>query len=152
MSVPFKSVTRSFSTSAESASNPPAAERLRLGFHVRVARGYEEAIAYAQRVGCTAVQFFSGNPKTYRVALMDRQGVEAAVVHACKPVAWQTIRRGPGGAVEFREQLVEKVVGISGVTEHLGLRLWRERLQRLGFGFNAQVCTFNVRNLLALGI
>jgi hypothetical protein len=38
------------------------------------------------------------------------------------------------------------------VTEHLGLRLQRERFQRFGVGFNAQVCTFNVRNLLALGI
>ncbi|MBV8150819.1 MAG: deoxyribonuclease IV [Candidatus Eremiobacteraeota bacterium] len=66
---------------------------MRLGFHVRVARGYEEAIAYAQRVGCTAVQFFSGNPKTYRVALMDRPalrkfrelrkaaGIEPAAIH-----------------------------------------------------------------------
>jgi hypothetical protein len=38
------------------------------------------------------------------------------------------------------------------VTEHLGLRLQRERFQRFSLGFNATVCTFNVRNLLALGI
>jgi hypothetical protein len=38
------------------------------------------------------------------------------------------------------------------VTAHLGLRLQRERFQRLGVGFDAQVCTSNVRNLSALGI
>jgi len=30
--------------------------------------------------------------------------------------------------------------------------LRRERFQRFGDGFNAEVCTFNVRNLLALDI
>ena len=44
---------------------------MRLGFHVRVSRGYAEAIAYAKRTGCNALQFFSGNPKTYRVAPID---------------------------------------------------------------------------------
>jgi hypothetical protein len=38
------------------------------------------------------------------------------------------------------------------VTERLGLRLQRERFPRLRVGFNAPVCTFNVRNLLALDI
>jgi hypothetical protein len=45
------------------------------------------------------------------------------------------------------EQSIETIV-----TEHLGLRLQRERFQRFGVGVNAQVCTFNVRNLLAFGI
>jgi hypothetical protein len=56
--------------------------------------------------------------------------------------------RNPGG-VSFRSLQVSE---IPPVTEHLGLRLQRERFQRFGVGFNAQVCTFNVRNLLALGI
>ena len=49
---------------------------MRLGVHVAVAGGYEAAVAYAQRVGCTAVQFFSGNPKTYRVSPIDRPSLE----------------------------------------------------------------------------
>jgi len=49
---------------------------LRLGFHVGVSRGYAETVAYAKRVGCTAVQFFSGNPKTYRVAAIDTPALE----------------------------------------------------------------------------
>jgi deoxyribonuclease-4 len=66
---------------------------MRFGVHVDVAGGYDEAIAYAQRLNCTAVQFFSGNPKTYRTGPIDgpalerfavqRQaaGIEAAVIH-----------------------------------------------------------------------
>ena len=49
---------------------------MRLGFHVGVSRGYAETVAYAKRVGCTAVQFFSGNPKTYRVAPIDTPALE----------------------------------------------------------------------------
>lgn len=41
------------------------------GLHVRVAGGYDEAVAYGQRLGCTALQFFSGNPKTYRIGALD---------------------------------------------------------------------------------
>jgi deoxyribonuclease-4 len=49
---------------------------MRLGVHVKVAGGYEAAVAYAKRIGCTAVQFFSGNPKTYRVSPIDRLSLE----------------------------------------------------------------------------
>ena len=49
---------------------------MRLGFHVRVSRGYAEAIAYAKRVGCNALQIFSGNPKTYRLAPIDKPALE----------------------------------------------------------------------------
>lgn len=63
---------------------------MRLGVHVAVAAGYEAAVAYAKRIGCTAVQFFSGNPKTYRVSPIDVPALErfrelrrsADVVHA----------------------------------------------------------------------
>jgi deoxyribonuclease IV len=44
---------------------------LRLGSHVRVASGYDDAVAYARKLGCEAVQFFAGNPKTYRVGALD---------------------------------------------------------------------------------
>lgn len=39
---------------------------MRIGLHVGVSGGYDAAIAYAQKLGCTALQIFSGNPKTYR--------------------------------------------------------------------------------------
>lgn len=50
---------------------------MRLGFHVRVSHGYGEAVAYAKRVGCNALQFFSGNPKTYRVSPIDAPALES---------------------------------------------------------------------------
>lgn len=49
---------------------------MRLGVHVGVAGGYEAAVDYAKRVGCTAVQFFSGNPKTYRISPIDAPSLE----------------------------------------------------------------------------
>jgi arylsulfatase A-like enzyme len=52
----------------------------------------------------------------------------------------------------FRDAVYTTAIFRKCVTERLGLRLQRERFQRFGVGFNAQVCTFNVRNLLALGI
>jgi deoxyribonuclease-4 len=50
---------------------------VRLGFQVRIARGYAEAVAQAKRTGCNAMQFFSGNPKTYRVTPIDEAALEA---------------------------------------------------------------------------
>jgi deoxyribonuclease-4 len=49
---------------------------MQIGVHVNVGDGYGEAVAYAERLGCTAVQFFSGNPKTYRVAPIDAPSLE----------------------------------------------------------------------------
>jgi deoxyribonuclease-4 len=66
---------------------------MQIGLHVGVGSGYEAAVDYAQRLGCTAVQFFSGNPKTYRVgpidapalerfsALRANAGITSAVIH-----------------------------------------------------------------------
>ena len=49
---------------------------MNLGLHVRVGAGYDETVAYAQRLGCTSLQFFSGNPKTYRVGPIDSPSLE----------------------------------------------------------------------------
>lgn len=46
-----------------------------LGVHVNVATGYVKAAEYARTLGCTAVQFFSGNPKTYRVSSMNTEAL-----------------------------------------------------------------------------
>lgn len=44
---------------------------MRIGSHVRVGTGYDDAVAYARKLGCGAIQFFAGNPKTYRVGALD---------------------------------------------------------------------------------
>ncbi|MEA2719898.1 MAG: deoxyribonuclease [Candidatus Eremiobacteraeota bacterium] len=44
---------------------------MRLGSHIRVAAGYDDAVEYAKKLGCTGLQFFGGNPKTYRVGAID---------------------------------------------------------------------------------
>lgn len=49
---------------------------MNFGLHVRVGAGYDESVAYAQKLGCTALQFFSGNPKTYRVGAIDAPALE----------------------------------------------------------------------------
>ncbi len=49
---------------------------MNIGLHVGVSDGYADAVAYAQRLGCTAVQFFSGNPKTYRTGPIDAPSLE----------------------------------------------------------------------------
>jgi deoxyribonuclease-4 len=66
---------------------------MRLGTHVRVGAGYDAAVAYAQKLGCDALQFFSGFPKTYRLSAIDRPalarfaqaraaaGIAPAVIH-----------------------------------------------------------------------
>lgn len=66
---------------------------MRLGTHVRVSAGYDDAVAYAQRLGCDGVQFFGGNPKTYRVGAIDKPalarfkaaraaaGIDPAAIH-----------------------------------------------------------------------
>jgi deoxyribonuclease-4 len=47
-----------------------------LGLHVGIEGGFDAAVGYAQRLGCTAIQIFAGNPKTYRVAALDRPALE----------------------------------------------------------------------------
>ncbi len=49
---------------------------MRLGVHVRVGSGYDEAAAYATRLGCTTLQFFAGNPKTYRIGAIDAPALQ----------------------------------------------------------------------------
>jgi deoxyribonuclease-4 len=49
---------------------------VRYGLHVPIKNGYDAAVDYAQRLGCTAIQIFSSNPKTYRVMAMDVPALE----------------------------------------------------------------------------
>lgn len=50
---------------------------MNVGLHVGIGAGYDGAVAYAQRLGCSAMQFFSTNPKTYRVGKIDAPALEA---------------------------------------------------------------------------
>ncbi|GAC1307044.1 MAG: deoxyribonuclease IV [Vulcanimicrobiaceae bacterium] len=49
---------------------------MRLGLHVGTSGGYDATVAYAQKLGCSSIQIFSGNPKTYRIGKMDVPGLE----------------------------------------------------------------------------
>jgi deoxyribonuclease-4 len=44
---------------------------------VRVGGGYPAAIAYAKSVGCSAIQIFSSNPRSYRTSAIDVPAMEA---------------------------------------------------------------------------
>ena len=50
---------------------------MRVGIHVRVAGGYAKAVAHAKAAGCNALQIFSTNPRSYRVAPLDRPALDA---------------------------------------------------------------------------
>ena len=49
---------------------------MHLGLHVGTSGGYDGTVAYAQKLGCAAIQIFSGNPRTYRVGKIDVPGLE----------------------------------------------------------------------------
>jgi deoxyribonuclease-4 len=40
---------------------------MRVGMHVGIERGFEHAVAYAERLGCDSLQLFSSTSKTYRI-------------------------------------------------------------------------------------
>jgi deoxyribonuclease IV len=44
--------------------------------HVRVGGGYAAAVAHAKAIGCTAMQIFSTNPRSYRVPALNAPGLE----------------------------------------------------------------------------
>jgi deoxyribonuclease IV len=44
---------------------------VRIGIHVRIAGGYAAAVAHARDAGCSALQIFSSNPRSYRVSAVD---------------------------------------------------------------------------------
>jgi deoxyribonuclease-4 len=47
-----------------------------LGLHVGTERGYDVAVDYAEKLGCTSLQIFSSNPKTYRVGAIEPAALE----------------------------------------------------------------------------
>lgn len=47
-----------------------------IGIHVRVAGGYGAALAHAKAAGCSAIQIFSSNPRSYRTSAPDIAALE----------------------------------------------------------------------------
>ena len=50
---------------------------MRIGLHVHVAGGYVKAVEHAKAAGCTAMQVFSTNPRSYRTTAIDGGALEA---------------------------------------------------------------------------
>ncbi|MGC1379481.1 MAG: deoxyribonuclease IV [Candidatus Baltobacteraceae bacterium] len=50
---------------------------MRIGLHVRVASGYAKALEHARAAGCSAIQVFSTNPRSYRTAAIDVPSLQA---------------------------------------------------------------------------
>lgn len=46
------------------------------GIHVAIAEGYDQALAHAKNVGASAIQFFSGNPRSYSTPKIDVKKLE----------------------------------------------------------------------------
>jgi deoxyribonuclease-4 len=50
---------------------------VRIGLHVRISGGYTGAVEHAHAAGCTAIQIFSSNPRSYRPSRIDAPALAA---------------------------------------------------------------------------
>lgn len=50
---------------------------MRIGIHVRVAGGYAKALEHAKAAGCSAIQIFSSNPRSYRPSKPDVSALQS---------------------------------------------------------------------------
>lgn len=115
---------------------------MRIGVHVRVSGGYAKAIDYAKSLGCTAIQIFSSNPRSYRVAKLDAHalaafaelrreaGIDPCVIHT--PYLINLASEDPkvlnGSLGLLRADLAAAAAGgIAYVNTHLGSYGARER-------------------------
>ncbi|HUA08572.1 MAG TPA: deoxyribonuclease IV [Candidatus Acidoferrales bacterium] len=137
---------------------------MRLGVHVRVSGGYAKAVEYAKSLGCTAMQIFSSNPRSYRVGKLDapalaafarmRQeaGIDPCVIHT--PYLINLASEDPkvlnGSLGLLRADLASAEAGeIAYVNTHLGSYGTRDRNE----GFSA-ICSAleNVLGAIAPGV
>ncbi len=115
---------------------------MRIGVHVRTGGGYAAAIEYAKRVGCTALQVFSSNPRSYRTSPIDRPalarfrelriaaGIDPCVIHT--PYLINLASEDPkvaAGSVGLLKHDLETAAaaGIRYVNTHLGSYAKRDR-------------------------
>jgi len=54
---------------------------VRIGLHVHVAGGYVKAVEHAKSAGCSAMQVFSTNPRSYRTSPIDAAALEDFARH-----------------------------------------------------------------------
>ena len=119
---------------------------MHLGVHVGLGAGYEAAAAFAGRIGCESLQFFNGNPRSYRIAPIDEpallrfqearaaSGIKTAVIHTSYllNLASDDPRISHGSARLLAHDLaVAAVGGAAYVNTHLGS--YRERPRSEGF-------------------
>lgn len=57
---------------------------MRLGLHIRVAKGLLDGLAQAERLGCETVQFFSSNPNSWRTGTLDPEAAAAFKIRAAE--------------------------------------------------------------------
>lgn len=50
---------------------------MRIGLHTRTSSGYAAAVEHATAMGCTAMQIFSSNPRSYRPSAIDASALAA---------------------------------------------------------------------------
>jgi deoxyribonuclease IV len=115
---------------------------MRIGVHVRVSGGYAKAIEYAKSLGCTAIQIFSSNPRSYRVGKLDvaalgafaqmrrDAGIDPSVIHT--PYLINLASADPkvltGSLGLLRADLASAAAGsIAYVNTHLGSYGTRDR-------------------------
>jgi deoxyribonuclease IV len=120
---------------------------MRIGVHVRVSGGYAKAVDYAKSLGCTAIQVFSSNPRSYRVGKLDvpslvafaqlrrDAGIDPCVIHT--PYLINLASDDPkvrGGSLGLlRADLATAAAGgMAYVNTHLGSYGARDRSE--GFG------------------
>lgn len=119
---------------------------MKIGIHVRVAGGYAKAIEHAKAAGCTAIQIFSSNPRSYRpskpdvpalenfAAMRREAGIDPCVIHT--PYLINLASEDPkvylGSLGLLKADLATAAVGkIKYVNTHLGSYGARDR--RAGF-------------------
>lgn len=115
---------------------------MNFGLHVRVGAGYDDAVAYAQRLGCTSLQFFSSSPKTYRVGKIDppalaqfsskrsAAGIATSAIHTSYLINLASedpkITKGSMGLLTFDLKFAA-AAGVPYVNTHLGSYGKRDR-------------------------
>lgn len=115
---------------------------MHLGIHVRVAGGYAAALAHAKAAGCTAIQIFSSNPRSYRTSppnvpaltefarMRSEAGIVRSAIHTPYLINLASddpkVAAGSLGLLEA-DLTVAKVGGIEYVNTHLGSYGKRDR-------------------------
>jgi deoxyribonuclease-4 len=115
---------------------------LRFGLHTRVSGGYAAAVAHARAAGCTAMQIFSSNPRSYRPSKIDvpalqsfaamrrEAGIDPCVIHTPYLInlASDDPKKYDGSIALLRADLATAAAGgIRFVNTHLGSYGTRDR-------------------------